>query len=397
MNLVLIGDSFPPENTSASVQLFDLANELGEQGHTVKILAPCSMLNLKWAIEEYSQFTLVRLQCPKIRDISKMKRAVNEILMPFYMIKNLRKTPMMDNKWDGIIWYSPSIFHGPLVYYLKKRAQCKTYLIIRDIFPNWLKDIQIIGFLPYYFFLMVAKFQYSLADTIGVQTKGNLHYFEQWKEKKKRNLQILPNWLSPQISENKACSIQVNQTTLKGRKIFIYAGNMGLAQDIYILINLAEKFKYNNHVGFLFIGRGSEVMALKKIKDKKKLVNVLFFDEIKHDEIPSLYSQCHIGLVSLNNQHKSHNIPGKFLSYMRSGLPVLAHVNTNNDLIDLIEKNNVGKVCDCKDANIMYELAIKLMENLLKDNTYKERCQNLFAKKFSVKSIASQITKALKL
>ena len=36
--------------------------------------------------------------------------------------------------------------------------------------------------------------------------------------------------------------------------------------------------------------------------------------------------------------HKTHNLPGKFLSYMQSGLPVLASINPGNDLAELILK-----------------------------------------------------------
>jgi len=66
---------------------------------------------------------------------------------------------------------------------------------------------------------------------------------------------------------------------------------------------------------------------------------VLFYDEIDPDEIPGLYAQCHVGIVALDPRHKTHNIPGKFLSYMQSGLPVLASINPGNDLVELIQRS----------------------------------------------------------
>jgi len=44
---------------------------------------------------------------------------------------------------------------------------------------------------------------------------------------------------------------------------------------------------------------------------------VVFHDEIEPSEIPGLYSQCHAGIVALDPRHKTHNLPGKFLSYMQ--------------------------------------------------------------------------------
>ncbi len=88
--------------------------------------------------------------------------------------------------------------------------------------------------------------------------------------------------------------------------------------------------------------------------EKRKLDNILFYNEISPKEIPRLYEQCSYGIVSLDKRHKTHNIPGKFLSYMRSGLPVLAVINKNNDLEKIIKDNGVGfKIFDDKIKNIL--------------------------------------------
>jgi hypothetical protein len=52
-------------------------------------------------------------------------------------------------------------------------------------------------------------------------------------------------------------------------------------------------------------------------------LKVLLFDAIHPDDLPDLYAQCDVGIVSLDPRHKSHSIPGKFLTYMQSGLSVL--------------------------------------------------------------------------
>jgi hypothetical protein len=49
--------------------------------------------------------------------------------------------------------------------------------------------------------------------------------------------------------------------------------------------------------------------------------------------------------LALDPRHTTHNIPGKFLSYMQAGLPVLASINPGNDLAELIQREDVGRVC----------------------------------------------------
>jgi glycosyltransferase involved in cell wall biosynthesis len=315
--------------------------------------------------------------------------------MPFKMYANFKISPLVNFKWDGIVWYSPSIFFGPLVKKIKKKSTCRAYLIVRDIFPQWLVDLGLINRfgLPYLIFNRVAEFQYSIADIIGVQTEGNLKYFDKWIKKYNRNVNVLQNWLDK--SSKKKCQIKLDKTILSGRKIFIYAGNMGVAQDAGIILKVAKSLSFRKDIGFLLVGRGSEVLKLKQLAKNLKLKNLIFFNEIDPDEIPDLYSKCHVGLVILNSKHKSHNIPGKFLTYIRSGLPVLAVINQKNDLAEIIRKEKVGLVCESNNVDIVSNLAVNLIEDIDKDSNYFQRCKKLFENKFSVNSAVNQIVKSL--
>ena len=60
------------------------------------------------------------------------------------------------------------------------------------------------------------------------------------------------------------CSVRVDETALAGRQVFVYAGNMGVAQGMDILLDLAERLSNRADVGFLFVGRGSDAERLKK-------------------------------------------------------------------------------------------------------------------------------------
>src|SRR5205085_9476462 len=116
-------------------------------------------------------------------------------------------------------------------------------------------------------------------------------------------------------------------------------------------------------IGFLFVGRGSEFARLQAEKTSRALDNVLFFDEIDSSEIPGLLGQCHVGLVALHPDHKTHNIPGKFVSYVQYGLPVLARVNAGTDLERLIEDEGVGRVYAGNSVSELKRLAEELADN----------------------------------
>jgi glycosyltransferase involved in cell wall biosynthesis len=302
-----------------------------------------------------------------------------------------------------VVWYAPSIFLGPIANALKKASACKGYLIIRDIFPEWAADMGLMGRgLPYKFFKAVASYQYSVADVIGVQTLGNEAYFENWRQRAGRKLEVLQNWLAD--APNVGCSIDVAGGKLAGRNVFVYAGNMGVAQGMGVLLELAERLRSRTDIGFLFVGRGSDAERLRLDADQRSLDNVVFHDEIDPAEIPGLYAQCHIGIVALDPRHKTHNIPGKFLSYMQAGLPVLASINPGNDLKGLILQEGVGRVGTDQSVDTLQRLALEMAEEVDAAGTNgvgamkaesSERCQALSTKLFSPEAAVKQITAAL--
>jgi glycosyltransferase involved in cell wall biosynthesis len=307
------------------------------------------------------------------------------------MLRALRKSPHRDTKWDLIAWYSPTIFFGPLIWALKRASKCRTYLILRDIFPEWAQDIGLMGKGPVFqFFKTIANFQYAIADTIGVQTPSNLKYLTQWSETPARRLEVLQNWQTP--LPNVGSSISISATPLMGRKIFVYVGNMGVAQGMDIFIDLAESLKHRQDLGFLFVGRGSEVARLAVLAHS--LTNTLFCNEVDSGEMPGLLAQCQVGLLALDTRHKTHNIPGKFLTYLLAGLPVLARVNAGTDLAHLIENEDVGRVYVGNQVDPLRKFAEELMDSALTHERMSARGRALGERMFSPETAARQIIAA---
>ena len=394
LRIALIADAFPPLRSSGAIQLRDLSHELVRQGYHLTVMIPASDIDQPWLLEKLGGVEVLRLKSPRTKDMGYARRTVNEFLMPFAMRRNLRKSPLADVRWDGVIWYAPTIFLGPIVKALKEASDCPSYLIIRDIFPEWAVDMGLLGRgLPYRFFKAVERYQYSVADVIGVQTSANLPYFSRAGLRTEQRVEVLQNWLAH--APNTGCSISVANSALAGRTVFVYAGNMGVAQGMGILIDLAERLRGRNDIGFLFVGRGSDAKLLRDEAIRRDLDNVVFYDEIAPEEIPGLYAQCHAGIVALDPRHKTHNIPGKFLTYMQAGLPVLASINPGNDLIQIIEGERVGRVCTDQSVESLERLVGRLVDDIRADTQMPARCKALSARLFAPEAVVKQITTAL--
>ncbi len=395
MHFLIVADSFPPSKNSTAVQIRHLSQEFFNQGHKVTLFIPTPDIKKSFEIKKLDFARVIYIRVPFLKSPRNTIRAIAEILMPFLMIITIKKNNLFNFNIDGLLWYSPSIFHGRLIKHLKKKNIFKSYLIIRDIFPEWALDLKLMNKnIIYYFFRSVANYQYSQADLIGVQSPGNLKYFENNSSSSNANIEVLNNWLLSDI-KNKKCSISIDNTELKGRKIFVYAGNMGIAQGMDILIDLAISLNHNTNIGFVFVGRGASMEALQNKVKKSNISNVLFYGEIDPDEIPLLYEQCSVGLISLDLRHKSHNIPGKFLSYMQSGLPILASVNPGNDLIDIVNTKNVGLISSDGNTKNLIKNANKIVSILDEGSDLSENCKEIFQSSYNATKAVHQIINGL--
>jgi hypothetical protein len=57
------------------------------------------------------------------------------------LLRARRQSGLGRERWDGVVWYSPTIFLGPIVRVLRRESRCRSYLILRDIFPEWAVDM----------------------------------------------------------------------------------------------------------------------------------------------------------------------------------------------------------------------------------------------------------------
>jgi glycosyltransferase involved in cell wall biosynthesis len=378
-------DSFPPKRSSVSIHMDDLSKFFQEKGHQVSVFTPDETLTELSFLDASANVEVLRCRIPRIGESPMIKRLLIELAYPYYFYRALKNSSVDVENFDGIIWYSPSIFFGLFIYYLKYKSKCKAYLILRDVFPKWALDLKIITKLTYWTLNIFALFQYRIADCIGVNSPSSKVLLEKYGVASDK-CEVLWTWLKPNFRSRVRRLVQENDVIN-----FIYAGNMGVAQDIFLFANLARNLKSESKIKFLFYGRGSEKQKFENFVRDANLFNVQVNDEISPEELSRLFGYCSIGMVALDIRHTTSNIPGKFLSYMEAGLPVLAKVNSGNDLIDLIEKYDVGTVVTTDSIHDLENAALELCRKIKADESISERCLKLAREVFCLEKATQQI------
>lgn len=397
MRIAIIADSFPPLKNSAAVLVFSLAETLADLGHQLLVITPANDIDQSYVEDDYGTFKVLRIHCGKIKSHNQFMRGLNELSLFFSFLYQFKKTHYALNQWDAVIWYSPSIFFGGLVQFLQKKSTY-SYLILRDIVPDWMVDIGLMRKgLSYFLLKWFEIYQYRLADFIGVQSPGNRRYIEKLKLPKLKKLEVLPNWM-PSIStrfhflDSQSSFTNLQHTILAARKVLIYAGNLGEAQGIENFAQVILEMRGHSDCGFLIIGRGSKKEWLQDFIKLHQLDNTLILDEVDLPTLSMYYDQCHAGLVFLDSKHQSHNIPGKFISYLEASLPVAACVNPGNDLVKIIEDEKLGLVVN--DSHEFTTSLAPFLNSISKDGTYGVRARDFYESHYQPSAIAGQILAA---
>jgi len=398
MRIAIVADSFPPLKNSAAVLIFSLAEALAGFGHQLLVITPSSEVEKSHIEDDYGVFKVLRIRCGKIKSHHKFMRGLSELSLFFMFPHKFKKTPYALTLWDAVIWYSPSIFLSGLVGYLSKRSK-NSYLILRDIVPDWMVEIGLMKKGPSYYLLKYfERYQYKLADIIGVQSPGNKHYIEKQNLPNLKELDVLPNWMPStstayDFTNDNFSIIDLQHTILRDKKVLIYAGNLGEAQGVENFSQLILNMKDKLDVGFLIIGRGSKKEWLQDYIRTNQINNVLILDEVDLITLSMYYRQCIAGLVFLDAKHQSHNIPGKFISYLEASLPVAACVNSNNDLIHIIKSNMLGLVAD----NItQFSREIDgFIKKIDADKSYQSRTRGYYETHYQPSKIAKQIMSSI--
>ena len=388
MRILLIVDCYLPEQKSSAILMHELAGELASRGQVVTLLAPSPDLKTPCVVQQTRPFKVVRYRTGSIKSAPLYVRAINEMLLS--ATAWWRTRAVLDKEgYDLAIFYSPSIFFGPLIAFLKRRCHLPTYLVLRDIFPDWAVQAGVLRRGPAYFiFKLFERLQYVVADRIGVETKGSVEYFRNSAQFSK--VELLRNWTCtnlarPPVDRSFRCKLGLEHKT-----VFLYGGNIGVAQDMDNIVRLARRMEGMSDVHFLLIGAGSEVGRLKTLSAAGKVKNITILPPVDQSDYLSLISQFDVGLISLDKRLQSFSTTGKLLGYLRCRLPVLASVNPGNELMDLLTASGAGLCSWNGDDDAFFQNALCLCSPSVR-REIADRSRALLEVEFSVQAAADRI------
>lgn len=346
----------------------DLVDEFIKNNNNVIVVAPSESINTEMCSEGNTK--VLRVKTGKLFNVNPITKGISNIKLASQFTSAITRF-LFDTKFDLIISPTPPITLFSTIKSIKKRDNCKSYLILRDIFPQNAKDLGLIknSFL-FNYFRKKEKQMYDISNCIGCMSQGNIDYVKDHNEEvESSKLHLLPNWIRVKGDANlesfSACKARFN---LEGKFVAVYGGNLGKPQKAEFIIELAEELKYLKDVVFLIIGKGTEKRNLEIIIQEKNLSNVVMKDYLPREEYTELVRCCDIGLVNLSNRFTIPNIPSRTLAYFEANIPILAAVDKNTDYGDILDESESGLWSITGDIDAYKSNFLKLYENVTMRN-----------------------------
>ena len=308
----------------------DLLRKFREKGHDLTIVSPNERkFGIKTVFVSKNDVNYLNVWTTNIQKTNILEKGLTTIFIEYFFLFAIKKLLKLLN-FDLIIYTTPPITFTNLISRLKKITDAKTYLLLKDIFPQNAVDLNLLngnGIL-YKYFSNKEKMLYKLSDFIGCMSPANLSYIIKTNPQLDKNkIEVNPN--SIEVNKNNIntsinFSIYEKYNIPTDKIIYLFGGNIGEPQGIEFLIQNIIFCKNINNAFFLIVGNGTKFKDLYNWISNPKIKNAILINEVPQNEFDNIINIAHVGLIFLNPLFSIPNFPSRILSYMKNKLPVIS-------------------------------------------------------------------------
>ena len=287
---------------------------------------------------------------------------------------------------DCIFLVSTPPIQGLLGGFLKNKHNVPFVYNVQDIFPDSLVGTGFAkkGGILWKIGSVISNYAYRKADRIIVISqdfKKNLIA----KGVPEGKIEVVYNW----VDENAVVPVAKEDNPLfeefgisRDKFHVVYAGNLGNAQNIDVIIDAADVLKDEKNVEFLIFGTGGlKNQYVEKVKGLQ-LDNVKFFPLQPMERVSQVYGLGDVCVVSCKPGLGGAAMPSKMLSIMSAGRAVVASFD-KGELTYILENHNCGMYAPAGDATAFAELIKHLSQNRDECKMMGENARKLILQKFT--------------
>lgn len=363
LRILIVSQYFPPE----PMRVGDLARGLRERGHEVTVLTsfpsyPYERLYDGYKMklvqrEEYYGVNVIRVPHYPSYSRSRIKRALNYLS---FALSGSILGVFLVGRPDRVLVFQNSPFTMTIPAAVVRGLRGGSLFVwVQDLWPDTLESLNIVrNRLALGALRTLVRTVYRRCERILVQSRGFIPAIEAYGIPRDR-IEYLPNW-----AEDVYQVVPVDGEFMRAENLpegfrVVFAGNVGVAQGLDVLLDAADRLRHIPEIRFVVIGGGSMSREIVEDARRRGLGNVTFKGLQPVEKMPKYFAAADALLVQLKGSPPfARTIPGKLQSYMACGRPILAALAGSG--ADVVAEAGAGVVCRPDDAAALSEAVLAL-------------------------------------
>ena len=369
MKLLIHTQYFPPEVGAPQNRLFELALRLQALGVDVTVLTAMPnypQMEIQQAYQGKS-YVYEEMQGLKVHRasiyVSKSRSIAKRLLNYFSFVRTSYKVgrQKLDNTYDFVLCESPPLFLGIAAQRLARKKQAKFIFNVSDLWPE---SAEKLGLIRNPVFLRMAReleeSLYRNAALITGQTQGIVADISGRFPNKP--VYWLPNGVDLNFYDAKKIHSEWRKENAFAKEdiIFLYAGIIGHAQGLEVVLNAAAQLQNQPHLKFVLMGSGPCKTELQEMAKRLQLQNLTFKEAVTKAEMPAILKAVDVALVPLKKLDLFKGaIPSKIFENLAMEVPLLLGVEGEAKTL-FIDEAEAGEFFEPENADALAGAALKM-------------------------------------
>ncbi|HLG02431.1 MAG TPA: glycosyltransferase family 4 protein [Bacteroidia bacterium] len=405
MRILLLTQYFPPEIGAPQNRLYELAVRLKNKGASITVVTALPNYPEMEIYPEYKGLRSVKEEMDGLQIhrswiyVKKSKSIAARLLTYFSFVFTSFFTGIFRaGKADIIICESPPLFLGITGWFLKKIKGAKLVFNVSDLWPE---SAEKLGLVTNKFFLKCAtlleEFMYRHSELVSGQTQGIVRNISTRFPKVKTHW--LPNGVDFDFfkAEKESDGWREENSFSERHFLLLYAGILGHAQGLEVILKAAERFRKNELIRFIIVGSGPEKEKLISMKNQLGLDHVHFYDSVSKAEMPAIISAANAAIIPLKRLELFKGaIPSKIFETLAMKKPILLGVEGEAKEL-FIEQASAGLAFTPEDDGDLAKKIMKLYNSRETISGLGENGYNFVRENFSRDKTAEEFWKQLQM
>ena len=346
----------------------DQCRELVRRGHTVHIVCPDESGTETRFLHYKDGSGVLKVKTGRVQKTGMIRKGIATLLLGTRFKLAIKKW-LKGHRYDLVMYSTPPITLVDVVKYIKRRDGAKTYLLLKDIFPQNAVDLGImrksgVKAVIYWYFRQMEQRLYAVSDRIGCMSQANVDYIKAHEPQiPVEKIHVSPNAFDPEpvcMDRTEKLHLREKYRLPLDKKIFVYGGNIGRPQGVDHIIACMKAVSSLADCFFVICGNGTEYPVLENYIQESEQRNLKLIPGLPRDEYENFVGCCDVGLIFLDHRFTIPNFPSRLLSYMQKTMPVIACTDPISDVGKVIEDGGFGLWCESDDPQKFVQAVQKL-------------------------------------